>query len=375
MEFAVTVVTLKGRPNLIPLRLVWNIDNTELSRNGANTLEHLESSAEPIQAIYRDVCWQGQALLEFQDLQEMPLPRRGRFMNLAYLYCESINTLRQVVICGLNGQVQAALAALRSSLEALVYQYWWRRKLFGADDYEPFYDWLFGKERKGPTLAQVIRDTLKNLVRPQHAVIFDGLESVYTRLCSYAHKALLEEAILKVRGGNAPQSNDQEILYWLLLLHKTQRCMLDVAVLSSPLSVFPVNVYRKFGFNPPLGVFMDEFGAYAIEKALGGTAYNAYREHLKNREPTRSHMEWYDSKPDLTEEQVLASWHEETPGEDPNGSFEEKVLMRATIMKAKMRASLWTITYQEDTMVMPDIRELMRDIEKALSGQAQQDVS
>ena len=370
MEFTVTAIAFKGRPNQIALRRVWNIDNNaELSPNGSNTLERLESCAEPLQALYRDVCWQGQALLEFQDMQEMPFPRRGRFMNLAYQYCESVNTLRQVVISGLNGQVQTSLAGLRSSLEAMVYQYWWRRKLFGADDYEPFYDWLFGKERKGPTFARVIAETLNDLEHPPHAVIFDELKSVYAQLCSYAHKALLEEAIIRIRGGNAPQSSDPEILYWLSLLQRTQRCMIDVAVLSSPLAVFPVNVYRKFGFNPPLGVFMDEFGAYPIEKALGDTAYNAYREHLKNVEPVRSHMEWYNSHPDLTDEQVLASAsQEETPEqEDPDSPFQEKVLMRATAMKAKMRASLWAITYQKDTMEMPDIRNTMRAWEEALS--------
>lgn len=44
----------------------------------------------------------------------------------------------------------------------------------------------------------------------------------------------------------------------------------------------------------------------------------------------------------------------------PIAPFEEKVLMRATAMKAKMRASLWAITYQKETMEMPDIRATMR---------------
>lgn len=369
MEFKATVITLRGRPNQIALRQVWNIDAAELSPNGSKTLERLESCAEPLQRFYRDVCWQGQALLEFQDMQEMPFPKRGRFMNLAYLYCESVNTLRQVVISGLNGQVQTSLAGLRSSLEAMVYQYWWRRKLFGADDYEPFYNWLLGKERKGPTFALVIAETLNDLEHPPRAVIFDELKSAYAALCSYAHKALLDEAIINIRGGNAPQASDEETLYWLSLLHATQRCMVDVVVLSSPLAVFPVNVYRKFGFNPPLGVFMDEFGAYPIEKALGDAAYKAYREHLKKVEPVRSPMEWYESNPDLTDEQVLASWHEEgmPKQEDPGSPFEEKVLLRATAMKAKMRAMLWAITYQKDTMVMPDITDTVRALEEQLA--------
>ena len=65
---------------------------------------------------------------------------------------------------------------------------------------------------------------------------------------------------------------------------------------------------------------------------------------------------------------MLASWQEERPGkEDPDSPFEEKVLMRATAMKAKMRASLWAITYQKETMEMPDIRATMRAWEEALT--------
>ena len=356
MQFTSTVTTFKGRPNQIELRSVWNIEDAELSPNGSKSLERLESCAEPLQRFYRDVCWQGQALLEFQDMQVVQFPKRGRWMNLAYLFCESVNTLRQVVLSGLNGQVQPSLAGLRSSLEAMVYHYWWRRKLVDADDYEPFYNWLSGKSGRGQPFAQVIAETLNDLEHPPRAVVFDELKSVYTALCSYSHKSLLGEAIINIRGGNAPQPSDPEILYWLSLLHATQRCMTDVAVLSSPLSVFPVNVYRKFGFNPPLGVFMDESGAYPIEKALGAAAYNAYREHLKNAEPVRSHLEWYDSRPDLTDEQVLASWHQEAPKleDHPDSPFEGKVLLRATTMKAKMRATLWTISYLKDTLEVPD---------------------
>jgi hypothetical protein len=103
------------------------------------------------------------------------------------------------VICALNGQVHAALAALRSSLEALVYHYWWRRKLFLAGDNEAFYKWFFGKERNA-RFAAVISDTLNDLPRPAQAVVFDELRAVYSQLCSYAHKATLDEATAKLAG-------------------------------------------------------------------------------------------------------------------------------------------------------------------------------
>jgi len=39
-------------------------DDSELAPNGAIALERLEAYSDPIQKLYRDVCWQGQALIE-----------------------------------------------------------------------------------------------------------------------------------------------------------------------------------------------------------------------------------------------------------------------------------------------------------------------
>ena len=369
MHFSVKVRVFKVPPDYVSLRDVWDIDNSELAPNGSTALERLDGYPEPVQTVYRDVCWQGQALIEFQDLQEMPFPQSGRFMNLGYLYCESLNALRQVVICALNGQVHAALAALRSSLEALVYHYWWRRKLFVAGDNEAFYNWLFGKERN-TRFATVINDTLNDLPHPAQAVVFDDLRTVYSQLCSYAHKATLDEATTTIRGGNVQQHSEYELFYWLSMLGKTQRSMLDIAVLSSPHAVFPVDIYRKFGFNPPLGVFLDQFSGYFVEKALGESAhraYRAYREHFKNTDPPSSQMAWYGEFPDLTDEEVLATWHEEVSDEPSNSNFEDKLVRRAAQRKAKVRALLWSFSYMRETAEMPDIRELMRIFEKALS--------
>jgi hypothetical protein len=371
MQFSAKVRVFKVPPDSVSLRGVWDIDHSELAPNGASTLEHLEAYPEPMQTVYRNVCWQGQALIEFQDLQDMPFPHNGRFMNLGYLYCESLNALRQVVICAVNGQTHAALAALRSSLEAMVYHYWWRRKLFLADDYEAFYNWLFGKERN-TRFGAVITDTLNDLPRPEHAVVFDELQPVYSQLCSYAHKATLDEAITRMRGGNVRQQSDHETIYWLSMLGMTQRCMLDIAILSNPHALFPVDIYRKFGFNPPLGVFLDQFSGYYVGKALGESAQSAYREHFKNIDPPSTQMAWYEEFPDLTDEEVLATWHEEAPNEPSNSSFEDKLLRRAASMKAKVRAMLWSFSYMQDTPEMPDIRELVRILGETLSKDAEE---
>jgi hypothetical protein len=369
MEFRAKAATFRTRRDSISLRHVWDIENAELSANGENILKRIESSGDPIRAVYHDVCWHGQALLEFQDLQLLPLPKSGPFpLNTSFLFCESLNVLRQVLLCGLNGQVHAALAALRSSLEAFVCHYWWRRRLLPSDDYEPFYDWLLGSEPLR-NFARILTDTLNELERPPHVFVFDELKTIYSLLCSYAHKPLLDEAIIRVRGGNTPGSNDSETFYWLGILQKTQRCMVDVAVLSTPLALFPVDLYRKFGFKVPLGVFLDLYSGHAVEQALGHTAFAAYQKHFENLDPPSGYVAWYNGLPDLSDEELLATWDEEAPNDRPEYSAKDKIALRVCQMKAKMRAMLWSFSYY-DIMNLPDESELKRKLEQMSSQTA-----
>jgi hypothetical protein len=356
MQFSAKASTLRGRPNSISLRTVWDISGAELSVNAVSALDRLEASVEPMQTLFRDVCWQGQALLEFQDLQDWSLLKSGPFLlNIGFLFCESLNVLRQVILCGLNGVIHAALATLRSSLEAFVFHYWWRRKLAGSDDYTRFYEWVFGSKEQNRNFSRVIDDILNDLEHPPQAFVFNELKAVYSQLCSYAHKALLDEAIITVRGSNTTQPSEKELLFWLSLVQRTQRCMIDVAVLTSPNALFPVDVYRKFGFNFPFGVFMDLSGGYVVEKALG-QSFPAYRAHFERLDPPATQMAWFSGLPDLTDEQILATWTDEAPADKPNYSLEDKIAVRACMLKAKMRAMLWSFAYYKiDPADMPEL--------------------
>jgi hypothetical protein len=142
--------------------------------------------------------------------------------------------------------------------------------------------------------------------------------------------------------------------------------MVDVAVLSSPLALFPVDLYRKFGFHPPVGVFLDLSSGFAVEKALGEAAFQAYRGHFQTLDPPASQMDWYNDLPDLKNQDLLATWQEEVPGDKPDHSLEEKIVLRACLLKAKMRAMLWGVSYQRNAIQMPDITELIRNIKEAL---------
>jgi hypothetical protein len=135
--------------------------------------------------------------------------------------------------------------------------------------------------------------------------------------------------------------------------------MVDVAVLTSPSALFPVDLYHKFGFNPPFGVFLDSSGGHAIEKALG-QSFSTYRAHFEKLDPPATQMAWYKGLPDLTDEQVLATSDEEVTTDNLNYTMENRIAARACTLKAKMRAMLWSFAYY--TIDPADMPELMRRI-------------
>ena len=142
MKCVSRVRVFKSAPETFSLTDAWDLASDELSTHGSACLALFAKREPPLFELATSVAWSSQAILEFQDLQMIPLPRVGRFFNLPFMFCEGLSALREPVITGVNGQVHASLAVLRSALELFYFHYWWKRRLFFEPSYEPFYDWL-----------------------------------------------------------------------------------------------------------------------------------------------------------------------------------------------------------------------------------------
>ena len=210
---------------------------------------------------------------------------------------------------------------------------------------------MAGRKAKEPPFASVINDTFQALDLPNSAVNRDLFSALYSQLCAYAHKPLLEEAVITLKGGNAKDVTATEVRYWLGLVESVQRSLLDIAIGSSPQALFPVDVYRKFGFNGPVGALFDNSNGISIEQALGKTRLEAYRQHFAGNDPPASQLAWFDQHPDLTDEAILQSFTdtEALREDDSKKPIEQRVLLRSAIVKAKMRTLLWAFSYGKDT--------------------------
>jgi hypothetical protein len=297
----------------------------------------LTDADPPETASAQAAAWASQALIEFQDLQMLLLPEAGRFLNTGYCFHEALAALRESVVAGLNGQVHAALAVLRSALELHCFHYWWREELWSAPTYERFYRWLETGEG-GAGFSQVIAALFAQERLPPGATTETHVREIYRRLCSYSHKPLLDEAITPLRANDPTESGAPALFLWLSLLGAAQRAMLDLAIAKTPLAIFPLPLARKFGFNPPLGLFFDAANFAPLERALGSQVIATYRDHYRDRDPPQTQIEWFESRPERSEEEILASWTAKTPLPGAGRPFEERVILGYAVVKSEMRA-------------------------------------
>jgi hypothetical protein len=333
---------LKPKPNL-SISEVWNIESHELSEHAANVVKLLEAPESTINPPYEHLVWNSQAILEFQDLQPVILPKSGPFLHANFLFFQSLEALRQAVLTGLNGQTYASFAILRSALENFIFHYWWRSLNMNEPTFEKYYSWLENRSQtfRIPTFARVMEETLAVLDLPAGSIDLPTLKSVYAQLCSYAHKPLLAEALTTIRGGNVRGISVTEIEYWLDLMNRTQRVLVDIAIGYAPQALFPIEVHRKFGFNTPVGGFFDNSNFIPLLQALGEEVMNTYRTHFEAKEPPAQSLQWAESHRDLSDDEILATWNGPSEIDDNDKPIEQRLFTRCTENKAHMRAQLF----------------------------------
>lgn len=344
MEFYIYARVFKEPPKSLPMQEVWQISDSELSEIGTAVSDLMKAEESPPHDLWEHACWICQAIIEFQDLQDMPIPHKGRFFQINYLFAEGLATLREAVATGLNGYFHASFGMLRAALEMFTFHYWWKEKLRFSGSYEPFYAWAEG-DRTSPPFRNVIDESFQNLDPPEYSITKEGFNRVYSKLCAYAHKPIIKEAITSIRGTNVPTISEELLGYWAKLLHESAWCILHIALNRSPICLFPQVLYRKFGFSPPVGMFFDTSNFIPLRRVLGEDLTLLLKQYYERRDPPLSQLEWFRGLPDLDENEILATWEDEEDIDDADAPFEERVFQRYAMMKGKMRAFMMAITY------------------------------
>ncbi len=350
--FAVNITKWDKPPSL---RKIWAIHDSELSKIGEATLSQLEKGPRAAQ-----IAWQGLAIHEFADIQDQTFPKAGPYFNINFFYFEACSVLREALIAGLNGSIHASLAVLRPAFEMFVLHRYWKERRQNADTYDEFYGWFTGTA-KAPGFGKLLGDCYQ----PEFpgSVTSADARVLYSKLCSYVHKPNWAESITTIRRGNVPGVPHTLLEYWSQVIYDLQMHIIDLLVRASPASIFPIDITRKFGFNPPVGLFFDQESYRILEKALGKERAVVVRGVYEGL-GTPAEIEWARSRSDLTDAKIFKSWPDDASPRLEGKTKAERIRHGRLMLKAKMRVIAQSTAYMKDAPTMPDIREFLSSIAK-----------
>lgn len=342
MQFFTAARIYREPTGAISLRDVWMITDGEMNTAAGIALKHLQNEKELAEP-HREVAWLAQALIEFMDLADFTLQGKGRRQRKNYLYFEAISALREATLGMLNGSPRASTGLLRSVLEMLLLHCWWQKQISRTSSSKKFYDWLEGRREK-PKFWDVVKDNFNFLGIPDYAAAKGQIEQTYNRLCSYVHAPLLNESVTTLNQGNQGQVGITVLQHWLVLARDALRIALEQFVHLHPQSLFPVDVIRKFGFNPPVGMYFDKCSFVPLMAVFGAAQIETYRARLKEHDSVQFAMQVYESRPDLSREQILETWNDENESETANDATDDlDGLWYRT--KVQMRNLSWMLSY------------------------------
>ena len=174
----------------------------------------------------------------------------------------------------------------------------------------------------------------------------DDVQRTYDRLCSYVHAPIREESVTMLNRGNVSEVGVGVLRHWLVLARDALRIALEQLVHLYPQCLFPVDINRKFGFTPPVGMYFDRFNFVPLEAVFGAARIDSWRARLQNHTMVEGAMNFYKSRPDLTDEQVLQTW-DDTEGPDGTDRDTDDPVVLWFKVKARMRVLSMVLTYSE----------------------------
>lgn len=350
----------------VPLRLpeVLGVRQEQLSNVAAAALAAIEEISGT-STDWMNLRWKLSVFIGLQDIFDCKMPEIDRGFNprdlatmfqVYYFYHESRMILLESFLAGLNGLYVASSALLRVFLEFSVYQNYYYR--------------LGNKTGNHRALAT----TLKKGHYPAWNTALKGClplakfcGSITTRL--EKHRQALSESTQHVYG---PQSSSRShrsddtghsaegIFFWLKIDYIISAA-LWIYYANFPCLFFPVDIFRKFGFNAPVGLFAGPQLAHDVQKTLSETDFAKFKAFAVSNSDFKQALSWCESQPDLSDEEIWETWNEESNGPRP-----ESIELAQVLSITKMRGLGLAMAYgkiEEDDHDDPPGDEWLRHVD------------
>ncbi len=249
---------------------------------------------------------------------------------------------------------------------SILHLYWYMR--CEENGYHPYYQWLNGTKNK-PPFKNILDYVFKNLPTQNYvdservSRLRKVLQNIYEVSCAYNHTPKIEESVVTLSGGQDRLSL-YTFFYFLFWANMLLRQLVYLYVLVYPMSLFPVEGYKKWGFGGPVGIFIDPVNFAYLRSFLGEENLSHLQEQLEAFPQVQDLLDEFEQLPDLSEEEMEESWRGLDPSEN-NETNKPFIILRLAGAKARMRAIGWALNYIQTS---PNKQEMPQEVLDKLEG-------
>lgn len=336
-----------GAPPKARLEDVLELDVQNCSAFGKDLLS-LDHEAKTLTPQLEQLAAGIRAYIQFQDLLDLKLntsASQDSLLNRHYCYFESLMFLREAGRCLVDGRVLATMALCRPFIEIGVLHLYWKGR--GENSFEPYYQWLLGKENRPPfrnALESVITTAKQDGAGPPARLdeLQQVLRSLFASSSSFNHIPSHDESFTQFGKGHAPAL--YSFVYALSSLNIAIRQMILLYAVSYPMSMFPVDGYPRWGFSGPVGLFADHCTHSNVAQYLGNETVSSLQTNFRDTASVKSLMDWFNSLPTLSPIELEVTWKGWSENQDPQ-HMPQTVGERIAQQKAFLRTTGWGLNY------------------------------
>jgi len=331
------------------LQSIMSIEDAHLSEVAAKSLEVLEEE-ENFSSYWTDLKWKLLAYNTVQDLFSGPILESSDNSSLFrqwYFYYEAKYLLIESILCGLNGFTASIGLLLRLFLEFSLLQNYSYLQIQNTGSYSVIENYF--NKPYNPNWSTIVKGCLPlnsfcKPIRKRLSVHLEGL----SKSCAHPYHPLYSQK----HGGSFLPEQTLEGLFFAYKISLMLEAVLWVYFVNFPMLFHPVDIQKKFGFNYPVGLFIDETGAEIIRRSVSEADYKHFYNFSIKTELHKELMSLYNSRPDMTEGEIIETWDVENEGE-----LKDLISGHCMVM-SKLRVIAETMALGPRDMANPKINNL-----------------
>lgn len=339
-----------------PLPGLMGLTSEALSPAAENSLTAIEAiGSDETKTLWSAFKWRVLAFFSIQDAFQIHVYEDSSpedWFRAWYFYFESKHLLVEAICCGLNGLHSATTPLLRLFLEFSLTQGYFLRLGESTGRHNELKRWF--TQQRNPSWGSLLKWALPNhsFAKP----IRDRVQFAIKKLSSMgSHPYHPDESVRQ--HSPSPYSLTFEGLFFWIAVDSILQAALWVYYVNVPMLFCPVDIVRKFGFNPPVGL-VDSSLNVLVEKSMSREDYSRFSSYANSLSETQSLLQWYARLPNLSEDEITSTWSREEEGKCPDSEIGfQRITMK---MRALREAMTMKVRKEEDWMAEITEEQLQR---------------